>query len=378
MELRNWKPSLTSQFLICPVPYHMDTYRGCTYNCKYCFARDITTFSRRNSIHKEFSYLIGLRADLFQNWVNRTINKDYDYNHAEEVAFKERIPLKIGATADPFPFIETDEKITYNVLKILDDIDYPVQVSTKNPEVLAGYAGDFDNPNWTINVTVTTMDEEYAKILEPNAISPKRRMSAIKKLTDMGIKVFIRVQPFIYPRILTDIEDILIASKDVGCWGFMTEGLKVRVAMPKTEQKLIQEIGDYLDINIRDFYKKELNKTGSDYELSNEHKEEFLDICVELSKKYELEFYNGDNHNYKVGNGCECCGTSVLRDYKILGSDARCRLHGGTNHQSLELQKCNINFTRSTKFDGLTIGEACKQDQINKPNLLWALGEKDE
>ena len=52
-----WKPSVTSQFRVCPVPYHFDTYRGCTYGCLFCFARDFIQFTRRNSEHKLQSYI---------------------------------------------------------------------------------------------------------------------------------------------------------------------------------------------------------------------------------------------------------------------------------------------------------------------------------
>lgn len=365
METRFWKPSVTSQFLVCPVPYHMDTYRGCPYGCAFCFARDITTFARRNSEHREFSYLVGQDVSAFERWVDRTLKKDYDYNKAEEVAFKERMPIKIGATADPFPYVEKTEKITYKILKKLNEIDYPVQMSTKNPEVLASYVEDFKNPNWSVSVSVTTMDLSFHKIVEPYAISPERKMKAIKKLTNSGINVMIRVHPFIYPKILTDLDDIIREAKLAGCWAFMTEGMKIRVSMPKSEQKLFQNIGDYIGIkDIRQFYKDEKNKNGSDYELSNNKKKEVLDFCVDISKKYDLKFFSGDNFWYKVGDGFECCGTQVLRNYKTLGCDKRCLLHGGSKNTSQHLQNCFVNFTRSQKNKGKTIKQVCDENNM--------------
>jgi len=362
MEKKFWKPSVTTQFKNCPVPFHMDTYRGCIYDCKYCFARDLTVFARRNSENKEFSYLIGNRPDLFKKWMDRTIKSPLNHKKAHEVAFKERMPLKIGATADPFPPNEVNEKITYDILKHLHEIDYPVQMSTKNPGVLAKYAGDFDSPNWTVNVTLTSTDEKFSKIIEPNAPSPIRRFADIKTLTNMGIKVILRIQPFIYPASMGDIDALLYCAKQAGCWGFMTEGLKLRIAMPKPEQELIQQIGDYLNIDLRDYYKQENNRTGGDYELSDEHKKEFLNLFEETAQRYNLKFLNGDNIKYKVGSGCECCGTEVLRNYKILGCDNKSKLHGVSNEKiSKELQKCEVNFTRSQKYLGKTIGDVCNE-----------------
>lgn len=59
MQEKFWKPTITSQFRVCCVPYHMDTYRGCTYGCLYCFARDLSTFAEE--IHSTNSLSIWLK-----------------------------------------------------------------------------------------------------------------------------------------------------------------------------------------------------------------------------------------------------------------------------------------------------------------------------
>jgi DNA repair photolyase len=241
IEQRFWKPSITSQFIICPIPYHMDTYRGCVYNCMYCFARDFVTFSRRNSEHNSFSYLVGNRADLLDKWIVRTLAKGYDYNHSEEVAFKEHIPIKIGATADPFPFVEKELKITYDVLKVFNKYDYPLEIQTKNPEVFLSYVKEFSNPNWVIAVTLISIDADFIKVVEPNAPSPQNRLKAIKGLTDLGFKVMVKIQPAIYPKIINDLPDLVKGIKESGCFGFNIEGLKIRVRMPKEEKVLFND-----------------------------------------------------------------------------------------------------------------------------------------
>jgi len=92
------------------------------------------TFSRRlskDADKRKFNYLVGNRDDLLRGWIERTNLKEYDCNKPEEIAFKERMPIKIGATADPFPYIEKHERITYKILKLFNEYDYPVQMSTK-------------------------------------------------------------------------------------------------------------------------------------------------------------------------------------------------------------------------------------------------------
>lgn len=359
METKFWKPSLTSQFSICCIPYHLDTYRGCPHDCIYCFSRDFTTFSRRNSEHKEFTYLVGNDCNKFQRWVNRTLLKEIDYNKSEEVAFKERIPLKIGATSDPFPYIEEEEKITYGFLKTLKELDYPVQISTKNPEVFLKYSKDFIGMNLALNVTITTCNDEFGKILEPGAISPSRRFEAIKELRKQGFNILVRIQPFIYPYIMDEMEELVKRIKYCGAFGFQTEGLKYRVTMPEKERVIFQKIGDYLGFDIKEYFKLNGVITGSDREYKHEIKNEVLNKFQEYANKYELKFYNADNYLINgVGCGSECCGTECLRNYKIFGLNKRTLFYNEDKNFSEHLPLCKVNFTRSKRFFGKTLKEA--------------------
>ena len=168
IERKFWTPSVTSQFRICPIPFHFDTYRGCHYGCLFCFARDFIQFQRRNreEAKSHQSYLEGNSPEGLQKWIDKVNSSEYNYNKAEMVAFKERMPIKIGATADPFPLIEEQEHITYDCLKIFDKYDYPVQISTKNPEVFLSYAEDFIGSNIALNVSCSFCDDDIARKIE--------------------------------------------------------------------------------------------------------------------------------------------------------------------------------------------------------------------
>lgn len=370
IERKFWKPSITSQFRVCPVPFHMDTYRGCTYGCLFCFARDFIQFSRRNSEHKTQSYIEGNDPKGFERWINRIFAKEYDYNKAEEVAFKERIPLKIGATADPFPLCEREEHITYDVLKILQEIDYPVQISTKNPEIFLEYADEFKNDNLVLNVSISFFDDILARKIETGAIPTSRRLKAIRQLTDKGFNTFIRVQPFILPYTYDNAEIIVKSIADSGAFGFQTEGLKLRVVMPQNEKEIYSKIGDILGIDIINDFKRNGIIEGGDRVYNNDDKSKMLEKFNVLAKQYGLKFYNADNFiDSKYGCGCECCGTSVLHDYKLWNGCSRARIFP-INNVSNELGKCFVNFTRSQTNKDKTIQEVCdlcfepKQDTL--------------
>lgn len=367
IKKRAWHPSVTTQFPVCTIPYHMDTYRGCPYNCVYCFARDFTTFARRNSEIKEFTYLEANNPDSFRRWVSRVLEADINLDKAEQVAFKERMPLKIGATSDPFPYIERHEHITYEFLKILDEIDYPVQMSTKNPEVLHSYSSEFVNPNWIVSVSIITIDEDLQKILEPSAISPARRFAAIKALSAEGKNVLVRIQPTIYPNIMSELPEMVKLIYESGAKGFLMEGLKMRVTMPAKEQALFAKIGDAMNYYIRGWYKENGEINGSDWEIPVAMKMEYIELATKLAKQYGLNFYCADNVNRKCGDSAECCGTEYLRDYKIYAGTFRNKLFDNTNqgNHCVHFPNCAVNFTRSKTMKGMTIEEATKS-KLNK------------
>lgn len=351
IERKFWSPSVTSQFRICPIPFHFDTYRGCSYGCIYCFARDFIEFSRRNKDekHRKQSFLEGNSPQGLRKWIEKVNTSEYNYKDAAMVAFKERIPVKIGATADPFPILEKKEHITYDCLKIFDEYDYPVQISTKNPEVFVEYAKDFVDSNIAFNVSCSFCDDDIAKKIEVGAISPTRRFDAIKKLSDMGFKVTLRMQPFILPYSEDVAERFVKTIKDCGAWAFQTEGLKLRVVMPEKERIIYQKIGEVFVFDILDDFKRNGVIEGGDRVYNDETKRKILQMYSELADRYGIKFYNADNLvDSEYGCGSECCGTEFLRNHKIWGGCIRSREFGDNGEIcSTEFGKCLANFTRS-------------------------------
>jgi len=357
--MRFWPPSVTSQFDICPVPFHLDSYRGCVYDCRYCFARDITNFSRRKRGYP-FSKLEGNDAERFERWISRVESKGYDYSKAEEVAFKERIPLKVGASSDPFPPFEPEERITHGILRVLHSLDYPVEIQTKNPEGLLSYVKEFKDPNWAVAVTIISSDEGFVRTCEPHAPSVERRLRAIRELTSTyGLRVMVKIQPSIYPKIMEDLEELIPLVAKAGAWAINTEGLKVRVSMPEEEQALFREISSKVGYDLRAYYRREGIKTGSDWEMRNERRREYTDLALTLAHFHGLRYYVADNHMGRIGDGSECCGTEVLRNYRIWGRNLRTlSFESSPSHASDRFGRCLVNFSRSRRFEGRTIDEA--------------------
>ena len=379
---RFFPPNLTTQFDVCPVPFKVDSYNGCSFGCRFCFARYFVEYSRRNNPNesqRKFSHLEMNDPVKFKAWLDRAVQtKEYNYNHGAIVAIQERVPLKFGGIADPFPPIEIKYRVTYDMLQALHTHDYPVQILTKNPAMLVRYAPDFKKPNWVVSVSIISVDEKFIRTAEPGAPPPMVRLKAIEKLAAMGLPVMCKVQPAIYPRILKDLPELVKAFKDHGAWAMNVEGCKVRVSMKPSEQEIFEQIGKYsgddefMGLGIRKYYRLRGTIVGPDYEITKSRKMEYINLAIELADKHGIKMFVADNHMGKVGSGCECCGTEKLRNYKIWGECHRVHSFGHVKHESQHMKKVIYN---SFSYSGnpnryRTLGDIMNDELNRKGEIL--------
>jgi len=265
------------------------------------------------------------------------------------------VPIKIGAISDPCPPVELRAGITAEFLKILGAHDYPVEIQTKNPGVLYRILMDIpDRMNLTIAISLITLSDEWAAKIEPSAPRPSQRVRDIERIAkELDYPVMVKVQPAVYPRILEELSSLVSIFKSIGVWAFNTEGLKIRIAMPKAEQKIFSALGTHIR---RDYKQKHGMREGGDYVLRPEFKLEYIEIAEALAEKHGLKYFSADNDPLGYGTGPECCGTEVLRNYRLFRYNLRSRAFG--DFVKDELGECIVNFTRGKRYQGLTINQA--------------------
>jgi DNA repair photolyase len=127
--------------------------------------------------------------------------------------------IAIGVNTDAYQPCERERRITREVLEVLSECQHPYGLITKSalierdidliaPMAEKGLAG--------AAITLTTLDGEIARTLEPRAAAPARRLRAIRTLTEAGIPVSVSVAPIIPFVTDPEIERILEAAKDAG------------------------------------------------------------------------------------------------------------------------------------------------------------------
>src|SRR5699024_798339 len=190
-----------------PFTYGLNPYRGCEHGCIYCYARPTHEF-------------LGFSAGL--DFESRIVVKyDAAAKLREKFASKswEPEPVIMSGVTDPFQPLERELEITRSCLKIFAEARNPVSMITKNYLVtrdidLLGELAVYNAAHVTLSVT--TLDRELARVMEPRTSQPRRRLQAIEKLAEAGISVGVNVAPIIPG--LTDHEcaDILKAAKEAG------------------------------------------------------------------------------------------------------------------------------------------------------------------
>jgi DNA repair photolyase len=184
----------------------INPYRGCEHGCSYCYARP------------SHSYL-GLSPGL--DFETRLIAKrGLAERLRHELASPRYQPglMALGTITDAYQPLDRELHLTRQVLQVLHDCHHPMAVVTKGsgierdidllaPMAARGQAG--------VYVSVTTLDAELARRMEPRAAAPWRRLRTIRTLADAGIPVGVSVSPQI-PFINDDMEQVLEAARDAG------------------------------------------------------------------------------------------------------------------------------------------------------------------
>ena len=272
-------------------------------------------------------------------------------------------------------------------------INTPIDIFDDDPNIRVGYAGGMNPDNvggklrllldhrsyaeFWIDMESGVRDDDVARKIECGAISPTRRFKAIKRLSDMGFKITVRIQPFILPYSEKVADRFIHTLKDYGVWGFQTEGLKLRVVMPQKEKEIYRRIGDVFGFDILEDFKTNGMIEGGDRCYSIEDKRRMLALYTELGEKYGIKFFNADNLiDARYGCGSECCGTEFLRNHKIWGGSRRSIAFDDKENCSEEIGKCLVNFTRSTANAQRTIAEVSAEFNEKETKRLQEIERK--
>ncbi|KIC39725.1 DNA repair photolyase [Leisingera sp. ANG-M7] len=190
-----------------PFDRSINPYRGCEHGCIYCFARPTHAY-------------LGLSPGM--DFETRLIARP----NASQVLRKElsapryRVAaIALGTNTDPYQPCERDLRLSRACLEVLRDFNHPVAIVTKGAmverdlDILAPMAA---KGLVRVGVSVTTLDPDLSRRMEPRAPLPARRLAAIRRLTAAGVPVRVMTSPVVPGLTDHELEALLAAGAEAG------------------------------------------------------------------------------------------------------------------------------------------------------------------
>jgi DNA repair photolyase len=185
----------------------INPYRGCEHGCIYCFARPT---------HEYLGFSAGLDFET-----RIVVKEDAPELLRDELMSPRWMPklIAISGVTDPYQPIERTLQLTRRCLSVLAEFRNPVAIITKNHlvtrdiDILRELA---EHNAAAVSVSITTLDEKLARVMEPRTSTPKLRLNAIEQLAAAGIPAGVMVAPVVPAITDHEMPAILKAARDAG------------------------------------------------------------------------------------------------------------------------------------------------------------------
>jgi DNA repair photolyase len=192
-----------------PFNWTVNTFRGCSHACVFCFARNTHTYLDLNA-GRDFEREIVvktnapelLRAELARpNW--------------------KRELVAIGTNTDPYQWAEGRYRLMPPIIEALRDFETPLSVLSKSPlpvRDLDLYLELAEVADVSVNFSVPTLDEKIWRESEPHTPHPRKRLEAVAKFNEAGIPSGVLIAPLM-PGINDDadlVDEIVSIAVEAG------------------------------------------------------------------------------------------------------------------------------------------------------------------
>ena len=185
----------------------VNPYRGCEHGCIYCFARPT------------HSYLDMSPGLDFETRIIAKVNAAEKLREAFASPSYQPLMLNIGSATDAYQPIERKLGITRSLIELMSECRHPFSMVTKS----SGIERDLDlvapmaaQRLVAVYLSITSLDPQLARILEPRAAAPHRRLRTVEALAKAGVPVGVSVSPIIPFINEPELERILEAAANAG------------------------------------------------------------------------------------------------------------------------------------------------------------------
>ncbi len=186
-----------------PFEQSVNPYRGCEHGCVYCYARPTHSYLGL-SPGLDFESVLFAKPAAAARLAAALARPGYRVR-----------PIAFGTNTDPYQPVERRLRITRALLEVLAACEHPLTIVTKSAlverdlDLLAPMAA---KRLAVVHVSITTLDRELARRLEPRAASPARRLQTVERLAAAGVPVGVMFAPVIPALNDGEMEAVLAAA----------------------------------------------------------------------------------------------------------------------------------------------------------------------
>jgi DNA repair photolyase len=188
----------------------VNPYRGCEHGCIYCFARPTHAYHDL-SPGVDFESRLFAKPDAAKLLHAALSRPGYEAK-----------PIALGTNTDPYQPIEERWRITRSLLELLLECRHPFTITTKSDRLLRDL--DLIVPAARLGlaavaISVTSLDPAIHRTLEPRAPSAKKRLAAVRALSEAGVPVHVAIAPVVPQVTDHELEAIVAAAVAHGARG---------------------------------------------------------------------------------------------------------------------------------------------------------------
>jgi DNA repair photolyase len=219
-----------------PFSQSINMYRGCEHGCIYCYARPAHAYVDL-SPGLDFETIIYHKPNAIELLREELAKPSYRCS-----------TINLGANTDPYQPIEKRYQLTRGILELLRETRHPVSIITKGSlvrrdiDILADMARD---NLASVAISLTTLDNDLKRRLEPRTASGRQRLQLMRELSDAGVPVTALIAPVIPAITDAEMETLLEAAADHGA----TRAAWIFLRLPREVAELFR---DWLQVHYPD------------------------------------------------------------------------------------------------------------------------------
>ena len=267
-----------------PFAWALNPYRDCEFGCKYCYARYTHEFMEMRD------------GEDFERKIFAKVNAPQLLREELQAAKDRSLPIALGTATDPYQPAEIHYRITRRMLEVCERFEgLELSITTKSTLILR----DLDlltalarKSRFSIHMTVTTLDERLARLLEPKAPPPAKRLEAVLSLARAGIYVGVNLMPIV-PGITDAPQAMEAVARQAAASGARFLAGRLLFLMPSAMRQFMP----FLEREFPALTAKYRRAYSRSAYLSGEYKQRIEKRVAELRRRYGLEGRKEDGHN---------------------------------------------------------------------------------